>query len=288
MGAAPTFSCSTGRCNRWIATCASTSATCSWTYSGESLVYGGPGGDRTLVLRFKRPLPPPGGHWPKVGPSGWTCTTDLPLIGRASWLLNDGRILVGRCGFDPLPIKGRVLQTRCRSHRLYLPVKLEPRGGIEPPSRPYQGRALAAVLAGRVGKFHPRPGVPDYPGWSGLEPYPPPVGAGDHGGAAGIRSPRLMGAVGLANRARRLSDCMLQRWRRAAGIEPLTLEGPPVFGTGAAAWLLRSPKLGGRAGIRIPNRCRFHPASNRSTPPGVLRRPWMVPEVGFEPTLPRF
>lgn len=32
--------------------------------------------------------------------------------------------MVGRCGFDPLP-KGQVLRTRCRSHRLSLPDKLE-------------------------------------------------------------------------------------------------------------------------------------------------------------------
>ncbi len=31
-----------------------------------------------------------------------------------------GTLLVGRCGYDPLPFR-RVLQTRCRNHLLYLP-----------------------------------------------------------------------------------------------------------------------------------------------------------------------
>jgi hypothetical protein len=45
--------------------------------------------------------------------------------------------MVGRCGFDPLP-KGRVLRTRCRSHRLSLPDKLEPHSGTDPESAHYQ------------------------------------------------------------------------------------------------------------------------------------------------------
>jgi hypothetical protein len=51
------------------------------------------------------------------------------------------RILVGRCGYDPLPFR-RVLQTRCRNHLLYLPFVLVASRGYDPLSLPYQGSAL--------------------------------------------------------------------------------------------------------------------------------------------------
>ncbi len=78
-----------------------------------------------LALKRRRLIPT--SYWSVNGASRRTRTFDLSLIGRASWPLNDGS-MVGRCGFDPLP-RGRVLQTRCRSHRLSLPVNWSHRSG---------------------------------------------------------------------------------------------------------------------------------------------------------------
>ncbi len=118
-------------------------------------IHGGPGGSRTHpVLRVKKPPPHPGGHRSKLvlrpgiepGFRAYRARV-LPLNEQSGETENAPREnMVGWCGFDPLPC-GRVLRTRCRSHRLSQP-NTEPPLRIKLRSARYRRAALSLCYGG--------------------------------------------------------------------------------------------------------------------------------------------
>jgi hypothetical protein len=200
---------------------------------------GGPGGSRTHpVLRVKKPLPHPGGHRSKLvlrpgiepGFRAYRARV-LPLNERSVGL-------VGWCGFDPLPC-GRVLRTRCRSHRLSQP-KLEPPLRIKLRSARYRRAALSLCYGGmaepgRIERLTLRP-------LRLSKPFEEPTSAGSIWRKAAGADPQTFrshsvsnGSPGPPGIAFPVCACVLClseiKWRSVIGIEPSAIAGRPVLQT---------------------------------------------------------